>query len=54
MEEINKKSEEIIIDDEQELTVEERLKIAESLSGILAGSEVTEEEAREERVKKYL
>ena len=40
--------------DKQELTIDERVKIAESLHGILKDRNVTLEEAREERVKKYL
>ena len=59
MEEINKdnidkETNETIEDNKIDSSIEERLKIVESLVGILEGSDVTLEEAREERVKKYL
>ena len=38
----------------QELTIDERVKIAESLHGILKDSNVTLEEAKEERIKKHI
>ena len=54
MENINNENIDNKKNDEQEFSIDERIKIAESLHGILKDIEITEEEIREERVKKYL